>query len=132
VLAAVDRAVNFACDLAIRPPPGESRSGGKVTISIPPTKHDLSGEAGDVNSPRVLRTVEGDFISQVKISGNVRHKGNRLSDQYLAYHGGGCSFDPITVELSKGIKLGIGAINTSSESFKAEFSELEVFTKEAS
>ena len=41
------------------------------------------------------------------------------------------SFEPITVELNKEIKLGIGAINTSTEAFKAEFSELEVFRKEA-
>ena len=190
-------------------PDGDCRivlDGGKVTVAIPGTKHDLSVEVGDMNSPRILRNIEGDFIAQVKVSGNVRHNGKRTSGHYLAYHGAGLllwqagrtyirleraavvgqdravvhyanfelrkdgilietgvtgfeipvqdtylrlerrggrifgsasedgirwqSFDPITVELNKDLKLGIGAINTSTEPFKAEFSELDVFRKE--
>jgi regulation of enolase protein 1 (concanavalin A-like superfamily) len=159
-----------------------------------------------VNTPRVLRNLDGDFIVQVKVSGNVTHKGNRTSDHYLAYHGAGLllwqdgrtylrleraaiarddgegvhyanfelrmdgkpvrtgktsfqtpdqdtylrlerrggqvfgsasedgirwhSFDPIAVDLPKEIKLGVSAINTSTEPFKAELSELELFRKE--
>lgn len=190
-------------------PDGDCRvslEGSKVTIAIPATKHDLSVEVGDVNSPRVLSDIEGDFIAQVKVAGNVRHTGKRTSDQFRAYHGGGLllwqdgrtyirleraaitdeegvvthyanfelrkegkriesestgmripdddtylrlerrggritgsisrdgiqwhPFDPLTVELTRKLKLGIGAINTSTEPFKAEFSELEIFKKE--
>ena len=39
-------------------------------------------------------------------------------------------FDPLTVELPKDLKIGIGAINTSTQRFKAEFSDLVVFRKE--
>jgi hypothetical protein len=63
--------------------------GSKLTIAIPPTKHDLSVEVGDVNSPRVLSDIEGDFIAPVKVAGNVRHTGKRTSDRFRAYHGGG-------------------------------------------
>jgi regulation of enolase protein 1 (concanavalin A-like superfamily) len=182
------------------------QDGQKLTIAIPATKHDLSVEVGDVNAPRVLRNLAGDFIALVKVSGNVRHNGNRTSENYLAYHGAGLllwldgqtyirleraavvqdenkvlhyanfelrkdgkraemesnsfeipdgdtylrlerrggrifgsfsddgirwgSFDPITVELPKDLKLGVDAINTSTEPFKAEFSEPEVYKKE--
>src|SRR4051812_586702 len=42
---------------------------GRVAIAIPGTVHALSAERGQVNAPRVLREVEGDFIAQVKVSG---------------------------------------------------------------
>ena len=73
-------------------PDGDCRIGldeDKVTISVPPTRHDLSVEVGDVNSPRVLRNIEGDFIVQVKVSGNFRHSGKSTSIEYAAYQGGG-------------------------------------------
>jgi regulation of enolase protein 1 (concanavalin A-like superfamily) len=180
--------------------------GDKLTIEVPATKHDLSVEVGDVSAPRVLREIEGDFIIQVKVTGNVRHAGKRTSDQFLAYHGAGlliwldgqtyirleraavvaeeeksvhyvnfelrkggqrvpagdnaeipdrdtyvrlerrgnriCGlvsddgvrwlvFDPITVELPRTLQVGVAAINTSTEPFKAQFSELEVYKKES-
>lgn len=73
-------------------PAGDCRfnvDGDRLTIDVPGTKHDLSAEVGDMKAPRVLRVIEGDFIAQVKVSGNVRHAGNRTSDEYLAYHGAG-------------------------------------------
>lgn len=175
----------------------------RLTITIPGTKHDLSVEAGDLNAPRVLRDVEGDFIAQVKVSGNVKHSGAGTSRAYLPYHGlgllvwqdernylrferaalgrggggthyatlqlrkdgrlanpqegeipdqdlylrlerrgsrilGALSPDgvrwrylaPITVAFPQRIKVGVDAINTSSERFSPVFSELEVFRKE--
>jgi regulation of enolase protein 1 (concanavalin A-like superfamily) len=190
-------------------PDGDCRvalEGDRLTISIPPARHDLSIEVGDVNAPRILRPIDGDFIAQVKVSGNVRHAGGRTSDHYLAYHGGGLllwqddrnylrleraavndpdgavihyanfelredgqrvdteqsameipdrdtylrlerrggrvfastsedgvqwhAFQPLTVDLRKEIRLGLSAINTSTERFKAVFSELEVFKRE--
>lgn len=176
----------------------------KLTISIPPIKHDLSVEVGDVNAPRILRRIEGDFIAQVKVAGNVRHNGKRTSDRYLAYHGAGLllwqddgtylrleraaivdqegavvhyanldlrkdrqpsdnqaaeipdqdtylrlerrgrrvigstsedgvhwvPFNAWTIDFGKEFQLGVDAINTSTEGFKAVFSEFEVFKKE--
>ena len=40
-------------------------------------------------------------------------------------------FDSIPVELPRRIKLGVVAINTSTERFKAAFTELEIYKREA-
>ncbi len=63
--------------------------GSKLSISIPGTKHDLSAETGEMNSPRVLREMGGDFVAQAKVAGNIRHSGKRTSERSLAYHGAG-------------------------------------------
>jgi regulation of enolase protein 1 (concanavalin A-like superfamily) len=63
--------------------------GEKLTITVPPKRHDLSIEVGNVNAPRVLQNIKGDFIAQIKISGKVRHTGNPTSEHFLAYHGAG-------------------------------------------
>src|SRR5256885_16281855 len=42
---------------------------GRLTIGLPGTDHSLSCERGQMNSPRVLQEIEGDFIVQVKVSG---------------------------------------------------------------
>ncbi len=177
--------------------------GRRLTIVVPPKKHDLSFEAGDMNAPRVLRDVEGDFIAQVKVSGNVMHAGDRTSKRYSAYHGAGlllwqdqrnyvrleraaisredgvvhyvnfemrkdgehfgspgfelpdqdfylraerrggrvCGavstdgvrwhyLNPIPVNSPPRIKLGVVAINTSTERFDPTFAELDVYKKE--
>jgi regulation of enolase protein 1 (concanavalin A-like superfamily) len=61
----------------------------RLTIAVPGTKHDLSAETGDMRAPRVLRTIEGEFIAHVKVAGKIGHAGQRLSDRFLAYHGAG-------------------------------------------
>lgn len=181
--------------------------GEKLTITVPPKRHDLSIEVGDVNAPRVIQEIKGDFIAQLKVSGKVRHAGNPTSEHFHAYHGAGLllwqdertyvrleraslaqaeagavhyanfelrqngkrvdveqtasrisdhdvylrlerrgdrvfgsvsedgvrwqCFDPYVVNLHAELKLGVAAINTSTEPFKAEFDEFEVFLKKA-
>ncbi len=176
----------------------------KLTIAVPGTKHDLSVESGNMTAPRVFADVEGDFIAQVKVAGNVCHAGQGLAEGYLPYHGAGLllfvdgqtyirleraaivgpegnrthyanfelrengkmatgnaakipdvddylrlerkggrviasvsdnglrwtPMEPITVKLPKRVKLGVAAVNTSTDPFKVEFSEWEVFTKD--
>jgi regulation of enolase protein 1 (concanavalin A-like superfamily) len=178
--------------------------GDRLTIDVPATKHDLSAELGLVNAPRMLREIEGDFIAQVKISGNVAHRGASTVSQRLGYHGAGLLlwidernyvrleraaierqgevvhygnfdvrqngrlagsksvklpdqditvrlerrggqvlgavshdglhwyyFDPITISpMPRRIKLGIAAINTSTERFKATYVGREIYKKE--
>jgi regulation of enolase protein 1 (concanavalin A-like superfamily) len=41
---------------------------------LPAKVHDLSVEIGRMNAPRVLQSVKGDFVAQVKVSG-VTHPG---------------------------------------------------------
>jgi regulation of enolase protein 1 (concanavalin A-like superfamily) len=176
----------------------------KLKIDVPGTKHDLTVETGDMNAPRVLRPIDGDFIAQVLVSGNIRHAGQRTSGRFLAYHGAGIlvwlndrtyirleragvllqdgnlihyanfglrkdgqageetsiripdrdtylrierrgnhvygltsldgvtwgSCTPIAVSFPTEVKVGVAAINTSSEPLKVVFSGLEVFKKE--
>jgi regulation of enolase protein 1 (concanavalin A-like superfamily) len=177
----------------------------KLTIAVPGTKHDLSAELGDTTAPRVLRDIEGDFIAQVKVAGNVSHAGKGLAHPYMPYHGAGLllfvddktylrleraaivhpqrggthyanlelrsegrrptsgnalkipdvdtylrlerrggqviasvsedglrwiPLKPIAVQLLKRVKLGVAAVNTSSDPFKAEFTELDVFVRD--
>ncbi|HEX5269710.1 MAG TPA: DUF1349 domain-containing protein [Gemmataceae bacterium] len=49
--------------------------GQALSISVPATAHDLSAELGQVNSPRVLQEVDGDFSVRVKVCGSLRPTG---------------------------------------------------------
>jgi len=42
----------------------------RLTITVPGTDHGLGFERGQMNAPRVLQEIEGDFIVQVRVSGN--------------------------------------------------------------
>ena len=80
-------------------PKGDCRiglDGEKLTIAVPGTKHDLSAEASDMNAPRVLREIEGDFIVQLKVSGNVHHVGDGLRITTQPITGPGCSSGRMT------------------------------------
>ena len=43
---------------------------GKLTINVPGTPHNLNKVISDLNAPKVLQDVEGDFTIQVKVSGD--------------------------------------------------------------
>jgi regulation of enolase protein 1 (concanavalin A-like superfamily) len=45
------------------------REKGGLTIELPGTPHNLSAELGRMNAPRLLRTVEGDFVAEVRVGG---------------------------------------------------------------
>ncbi len=45
------------------------RQRGGLTIAVPGKDHGLAFERGRMNAPRLLRTVEGDFLIQVRVSG---------------------------------------------------------------
>ena len=47
-----------------------------LTLTLPASVHDLSIEIGRMNAPRVLQSVKGDFVMQVKVAG-VQHPGAR-------------------------------------------------------
>ena len=59
---------------------------GKLTLSVPGTPHDLGIERGQMNAPRVLQAVKGDFVVQVKVSGKFGPGAQLLNDR-LPYHG---------------------------------------------
>ena len=46
------------------------QEGDKLTITVPGTPHNLNKVISDLNAPKVLQSVEGDFTVQVKVSGD--------------------------------------------------------------
>lgn len=42
----------------------------RLTITVPGSDHGLGVERGQMNAPRVMQEIEGDFIIQVRVSGN--------------------------------------------------------------
>ena len=51
----------------------------RVAIAIPWTVHALSAERRQMNAPRVLREVEGDFLAEVSTSRATSRPGPRAS-----------------------------------------------------
>jgi regulation of enolase protein 1 (concanavalin A-like superfamily) len=45
-------------------------TGDSLTITVPGTPHNLNKEISDLNAPRVLIEVEGDFAAEVRVSGD--------------------------------------------------------------
>jgi len=66
-----------------------SVEGEKLTIAIPGTDHALSVERGQMNAPRVLRDVEGDFVAQVKVSGPFPTQAQGVVPTRRPFHGAG-------------------------------------------
>jgi len=46
-----------------------------LSLKMPGTWHDLNPDSGKLNAPRVVRTVEGDFVVTAKVSGDFRPGG---------------------------------------------------------
>jgi regulation of enolase protein 1 (concanavalin A-like superfamily) len=62
--------------------------GGKLTITVPGTDHDLGIERGKMNAPRAWQIIEGDFTIEVKVSG-VFAPVDMNNQERRAYHGAG-------------------------------------------
>jgi regulation of enolase protein 1 (concanavalin A-like superfamily) len=62
---------------------------GKLTIKLPGTDHALAFERNQMNAPRVLRDVEGDFIVQVKVSGEYPAGATSVVEGRVPFHGAG-------------------------------------------
>src|SRR5262249_15437390 len=62
---------------------------GKLTIKIPGKDHALSFERNQMNAPRVLQPVEGDFIVQTKLSGAYPAGAVSVVDGRRPFHGAG-------------------------------------------
>lgn len=62
---------------------------GGLTITVPGTDHDLAIERKLMNSPRVLRDVEGDFLAEVRVSGNFTPSQNSTTNERIPFVGAG-------------------------------------------
>jgi predicted Ser/Thr protein kinase/regulation of enolase protein 1 (concanavalin A-like superfamily) len=66
-----------------------SAEGDAALIRVPGSAHLLSVERGQVNAPRLLRPVDGDFEASVRVGG-IETPGRKSSTRlYGAYHGAG-------------------------------------------
>lgn len=62
---------------------------GGVVFEVPGTLHDLSAEIGQLNAPRLLREVEGDFVAQVKVAGPLEPGAAGTRVKSIPYYGAG-------------------------------------------
>lgn len=60
-----------------------------LKISIPGTDHALCVERRQMNAPRVLQEVTGDFVAQVKVSGDFPRGTKGMVSSRLAFQGAG-------------------------------------------
>jgi regulation of enolase protein 1 (concanavalin A-like superfamily) len=60
-----------------------------LTIEVPGKDHDLGIERGLMNSPRLLRDVEGDFVAQVRVCGTFHPSNESTSNERLPFVGAG-------------------------------------------
>jgi regulation of enolase protein 1 (concanavalin A-like superfamily) len=56
-------------------------SGKSLSLEIPGTLHDLVADIGKFNAPRVLRPVEGDFVSIVRVDGSFTPGGKSTKEK---------------------------------------------------
>ncbi len=61
----------------------------KLAVSIPGKDHALSAEVGRMNAPRVLQDVTGDFVAQVKVSGDYPTSVTSAVPDFVAWQGAG-------------------------------------------
>jgi regulation of enolase protein 1 (concanavalin A-like superfamily) len=65
------------------------RDKGTLTLEVPGKDHDLAVERNLMNSPRLLRDVEGDFLAQVRVSGTFQPSRESTSTERLPFVGAG-------------------------------------------
>jgi regulation of enolase protein 1 (concanavalin A-like superfamily) len=65
------------------------RDKGVLTIEVPGKDHDLAIERKLMNSPRLLRDVEGDFVAQVRVSGTFVPSTDSTSTERIPFVGAG-------------------------------------------
>ena len=60
-----------------------------LTIEVPGTWHDLNPHVNKLNSPCVVRTVDGDFSITVKVAGDFKPGGKPQNPASVPSNGGG-------------------------------------------
>jgi regulation of enolase protein 1 (concanavalin A-like superfamily) len=66
-----------------------SVNGRKVVIKVPDAAHDFAGELNHWNAPRIVRDAKGDFIIDVKVSGQFKPVDGSNIPPRRSYNGGG-------------------------------------------
>jgi regulation of enolase protein 1 (concanavalin A-like superfamily) len=64
--------------------------GTKLTVNVGKGDHDLSVQSNEMNAPRVLKEIEGDFTVSVKVSGDYPKGAKGASEKRtIAFYGAG-------------------------------------------
>jgi regulation of enolase protein 1 (concanavalin A-like superfamily) len=66
-----------------------ARDKDTLIIEVPGKDHDLAIERNLMNSPRLLRDVEGDFMAEVRVSGTFQPSQNSTSNERIPFVGAG-------------------------------------------
>jgi regulation of enolase protein 1 (concanavalin A-like superfamily) len=61
----------------------------RLTIEVPGGTHDLNPTLGGMRAPRVLKEVEGDFVIQVKVTGDFKPGEESASPDTSSFNGAG-------------------------------------------
>ncbi len=56
---------------------------------MPGKGHGLEAEGGTLNAPRVLRDIEGDFIADLEVGGNLKPEGPSPNPNFFPFVGAG-------------------------------------------
>jgi regulation of enolase protein 1 (concanavalin A-like superfamily) len=62
---------------------------GRLNFEVPGSLHDLNAEIGKLNAPRVVQDIEGDFVVQVKVCGELQPGGPGTRHDAFPYNGAG-------------------------------------------
>jgi regulation of enolase protein 1 (concanavalin A-like superfamily) len=98
-------------------PDGDCRMNGDrstLTITVPPTLHDLNPSIGKYNAPRVVRDVEGDFEVEVRVEGDFRPGSICNRADGLPFVGGGIVIfdgDDTIIRLERGVVYNRGSFS---------------------
>jgi regulation of enolase protein 1 (concanavalin A-like superfamily) len=65
------------------------REKGGLVITVPGKDHDLAVERNLMNSPRLLRDVEGDFVAEVRVGGKFTPSLGSTTNERLPFVGAG-------------------------------------------
>jgi serine/threonine protein kinase len=90
-------------------PDGDCQMNGDrntLTITVPPTLHDLNATIGKYNAPRVVRDVEGDFEIEVRVEGDFRPGSICNREGGIPFVGGGiviCDGGDNFIRLERGL-----------------------------
>jgi regulation of enolase protein 1 (concanavalin A-like superfamily) len=66
-----------------------AQDGQTLTIDVPAVAHDLVARENRTNGPRVLQELEGDFLIQVKVCGELRPTTPGTVPGHVSYQSGG-------------------------------------------
>lgn len=95
----------------------------KLTMAIKSSKHQMAAERQNLNSPRVMREVEGDFTVTVKVNGDFRPGGRSTNSKSAPWHGAGII---VWSDADNYIRLERSAVNRNGKIFPyVNFEEFE-------